>query len=212
MKQDLHLEVTLKTTNTSSAVTINTNFSDKLFSICIVLSFIHSGVMKEEGNIWKGMLQPQKITHHNSHHISTLSLYMGTWMLGGKTQNTKYYHVPSSIYNAEASTNQHFGMQMHLQKSMHRTDTRRRAGDKKKNPHKNATDNNLEFWALTLLHRNKRKKKPTTKIKHAHLYLNLYLSLSKPRKAITSTHIVNYNLSLGILTMIEIWFTVVQIY
>lgn len=51
MEQDLQLEVTVKTTNTSSAVTINTNFNDKLFSICTLWSFIHSGVMKEEGNI-----------------------------------------------------------------------------------------------------------------------------------------------------------------
>lgn len=56
-------------------------------------------------------------------------------MLGGETQDTKYYHVPSSIYNAEAittmaSANQHLGMQMHLQKSMHKKD-RRVAGKKK---------------------------------------------------------------------------------
>lgn len=150
MKQDLHLEVTLKTTNTSSAVTINTNFNDKLVFICIVLSFIHSGVMKEEGNIWKGMLQPQKITHLNSCHSSTYSLYVGAWMLGGKTQNTKYYHLPSPIYNAEAitamaSTNQHFGMQMHLQKSMHRIDTKRIAGDKKNTHTKTLQTTTLSF-------------------------------------------------------------------
>lgn len=57
-------------------------------------------------------------------------------VLGGETQDTKYYHVPSSIYNAEAitamaSTNQHLGMQMHLQKSMHKKDRRRVAGKKK---------------------------------------------------------------------------------
>lgn len=51
MEQDLRLEVTLETTNTSSAVTINTNFNDELFSICLFWSFIHPGVMKEEGNI-----------------------------------------------------------------------------------------------------------------------------------------------------------------
>lgn len=51
MERDLHPEVTLTTTSTSSAVTRNANFNDKLFSICILWSFIHSGVMKEEGNI-----------------------------------------------------------------------------------------------------------------------------------------------------------------
>lgn len=51
MAQDLHLEVMLKAAIARSAVTINTNFNDKLFFICILRSFTHSGVTKEEGNI-----------------------------------------------------------------------------------------------------------------------------------------------------------------
>lgn len=39
MEQDLSLEITLETTNTSSAVTINTDFNDNLFSICIFFKF-----------------------------------------------------------------------------------------------------------------------------------------------------------------------------
>lgn len=40
MEQDLSVEVTLEATNTSSAVTIKTDFNDKLFSICIFFFWV----------------------------------------------------------------------------------------------------------------------------------------------------------------------------
>lgn len=95
-----------------------------------------------------------------------------------------------------ASINQHISTQMQLHKSMHKTDTGSVAEKKKKR--NKTTNNHLEFWALTLLHRNDQKPQQN----QTSSYHNIYPSLSKPRKATTSTQIMNYNnLSLEILTM-----------